>query len=32
MGYLNNNMKGSYKIYNFGTMPTKQLRIIETGN
>ena len=32
MGYLNNNMKGSCKIYNFGTMPTKQLRIIETGN
>ena len=28
----NNKMKGNYKIYKFGTMPTEQLRILETGN
>ena len=28
----NNKMKGNYKIYKFGNMPTEQLRILETGN
>ena len=32
MENLNNKMKGNYKIYKFGTMPTEQLRILETGN
>ena len=32
MENLNNKMKGNYKIYKFGNMPTEQLRILETGN
>lgn len=32
MENLNNKTKGNYKIYKFGTMPTEQLRILETGN
>lgn len=32
MENLNNKMKGNYKIYKFGNMPTERLRILETGN